>query len=114
MGNQISYSVAKMHRMKEENKGREEKIEVRDKEEKDLKRWMENSKLDELQLNEIAFPGTHQSGMIGGFEVSKCQDLTFKQQLELGARWFDIRAGKATRSFQVWMAKPFFCFFLEK
>lgn len=52
-------------------------------------------------LSQINIPGTHDSGTtyIKGSAANQCQNLTIADQLELGARYLDIRAynGKCSR-----------------
>ena len=44
-----------------------------------------------LRLDELAIPGTHDSGAtLGGRRVA-CQDLPIGEQLSLGVRYLDIR-----------------------
>lgn len=51
---------------------------------------------DEAMLSEINIPGTHDSctAYCTLENVSRCQKLTVKEQLELGVRLFDIRLSK--------------------
>ncbi len=54
--------------------------------------WM--SRLDdEMPLNEIYIPGTHDSGALYSFlgVSGKCQSYTIGEQLSMGVRFFDIR-----------------------
>ena len=54
--------------------------------------WM--SKVDDnKKIVELSIPGTHDSGATHSiFDVAgKCQDLSIKQQLKIGVRFFDIR-----------------------
>lgn len=48
---------------------------------------------DDVLINEIAIPGTHDSGATHSiFDISgKCQDITIDSQLNIGVRFFDIR-----------------------
>ena len=54
--------------------------------------WM-NEVDDNRLIVEMSIPGTHDSGATHSiFDVSgKCQDLTIKEQLKIGVRFFDIR-----------------------
>ena len=54
--------------------------------------WMANVN-DEVAINQILLPGTHDSGArLSIYDVSgKCQDLTIEEQLNLGVRFFDLR-----------------------
>ena len=58
------------------------------------KDWMKNID-DNIHLNNILIPGTHDSatykGTGGGAGWVKCQDKSFRQQMNRGIRWFDIR-----------------------
>lgn len=65
----------------------------------DTANWMSKLK-SELSLTDLSIPGTHDSGTYGDligtdlFEAyAKCQNHHFKQQLEDGIRFFDIRIG---------------------
>lgn len=54
--------------------------------------WMKDVDDNKL-IAEMSIPGTHDSGATHSiFDVSgKCQDLTIKEQLKIGVRFFDIR-----------------------
>ncbi len=54
--------------------------------------WMKDVDDNKL-IVEMSIPGTHDSGATHSiFDVSgKCQDLTIKEQLKIGVRFFDIR-----------------------
>ena len=59
---------------------------------KDVMPWMSYIH-DDTKISDISIPGTHDSGATHSiFDVSgKCQDLTIKQQLNVGTRFFDLR-----------------------
>ena len=46
---------------------------------------------DSIPLCHLSIPATHDSGALEGGEAFQTQDLTLKEQLELGIRGFDIR-----------------------
>lgn len=56
--------------------------------------WMKDLP-DELMVSEIAMPGTHDTGtgtLKSGEEgFAKCQNFVFKDQLDFGIRYFDLR-----------------------
>ena len=54
--------------------------------------WMSKVS-DDTRLIDLSIPGTHDSGATHSiFDVSgKCQDITIKQQLNVGTRFFDLR-----------------------
>ena len=55
-----------------------------------LHQWMKNI-CGKTQLCKISIPATHDSGALLGGEALQCQDVTIKEQLNLGIRGFDIR-----------------------
>lgn len=59
---------------------------------KDVMPWMSYIH-DDTKISDISIPGTHDSGATHSiFDVSgKCQDLSVKQQLRVGVRFFDLR-----------------------
>ena len=64
--------------------------------------WM--SKVDDnKKIVELSIPGTHDSGATHSiFDVAgKCQDLSIKQQLKIGVRFFDIRLQQVNDSLNV-------------
>lgn len=66
------------------------------------KSWMKN--VDGSKgLDEISMPGTHDSGATKSIaDVSgKCQDLSIKNQLEIGVRFLDIRLQQVNDEFAV-------------
>jgi len=56
---------------------------------------------DEIYLSEVNIPGTHDSctAFCTLENMSRCQSLTVKEQLDLGIRLFDIRLGKSGNEF---------------
>jgi len=58
----------------------------------DLHHWM-RAVADDTPLGALSIPGTHDSGarIRQEFNFSRCQEWDFKQQLERGIRFFDIR-----------------------
>lgn len=60
--------------------------------ENELSRWMYQVD-DSASLSDLTIPGTHDSGAkhesFGG--TAKCQNLTIREQLDLGVRYLDIR-----------------------
>lgn len=58
----------------------------------ELARWMVHIN-DSSSLSDLTIPGTHNSGAryesFGG--TAKCQNLTIREQLDLGVRYLDIR-----------------------
>ena len=61
-------------------------------ENQELRDWMGRFS-DEIKLNELSIPGSHDSGARYGLldAVGKCQDLTIESQLNIGIRFLDIR-----------------------
>ena len=61
-----------------------------------LDNWMEFVN-DDVRLSRLNIPGTHNSGALHDLPTifasgtAKCQDLTIKEQLEIGVRYLDIR-----------------------
>lgn len=65
------------------------------------KNWL--GQLDaRLSLSELSIPGTHNSCALRGGLYSACQSLNFKQQLEAGVRFFDIRCRHLNNSLQIY------------
>jgi len=58
----------------------------------DLRHWM-RAVDDDIPLGALSIPGTHDSGARKRQELnfSRCQEWDFRQQLERGIRFFDIR-----------------------
>lgn len=56
---------------------------------------------DEIYLSEVNIPGTHDSctAFCTLENMSRCQSLTVKEQLDLGIRLFDIRLNKSGNEF---------------
>lgn len=65
--------------------------------------WMNNVD-DEKYINEILIPGTHDSGAAHSlFDLAgKCQDTSILEQLNLGARFLDVRLKNIEDSFYVY------------
>ena len=59
---------------------------------KDVNPWMSKVS-DDTRIIDMSIPGTHDAGATHSlFDVAgKCQDLTIKQQLNVGTRFFDLR-----------------------
>ena len=57
-----------------------------------LTNWMSNIS-DSYQIREMSIPGTHDSGATHALVdlAGKCQDLSIREQLDIGVRFFDIR-----------------------
>ena len=49
---------------------------------------------DNVKVSEIVIPGSHDAGSSGMLWLGETQHLTIKEQLESGARYFDIRVYK--------------------
>ena len=58
---------------------------------------------DDTKISDISIPGTHDSGATHSiFDVSgKCQDLSIKQQLRVGVRFFDLRLQLVNDEFKI-------------
>ena len=69
---------------------------------KDVMPWM-NYIHDDTKISDISIPGTHDSGATHSiFDVSgKCQDLSVKQQLRVGVRFFDLRLQLVNDEFKI-------------
>lgn len=65
--------------------------------------WM-SSLPDDASLAALSIPGTHDSGAL--YEpvpgLAKAQDLTFQEQLENGARYFDVRCRDVDDAFYIY------------
>ena len=59
----------------------------------ELSSWMAKVS-DDAALNRIAIPGSHDSGTAGITYLGETQTYSIKEQLESGARYFDIRVHK--------------------
>ena len=64
--------------------------------------WMKKVS-DDTKLIDMSIPGTHDSGATHSiFDVSgKCQDLSIKQQLNVGTRFFDLRLKLVGEEFKI-------------
>lgn len=69
---------------------------------KDAMPWMSYIH-DDTKISDISIPGTHDSGATHSiFDVSgKCQDLSVKQQLRVGVRFFDLRLQLVNDEFKI-------------
>jgi 1-phosphatidylinositol phosphodiesterase len=69
---------------------------------KDVMPWMSYIH-DDTKISDISIPGTHDSGATHSiFDVSgKCQDLSVKQQLRVGVRFFDLRLQLVNDEFKI-------------
>ena len=69
---------------------------------KDVMPWMSYIH-DDTKISDISIPGTHESGATHSiFDVSgKCQDLSIKQQLRVGVRFFDLRLQLVNDEFKI-------------
>lgn len=56
-----------------------------------------NTEMRDMLISELTIPGTHDSGAISYVPYVGCQMMTFRQQLENGIRYFDLRAGYGFR-----------------
>lgn len=56
----------------------------------ELSSWM-NMIDDSSKINQIAIPGSHDSGTFGMPYTAETQDCSFSEQLQRGIRYFDIR-----------------------
>ena len=73
------------------------------------KNWM-GSLSDDTPLNDIALPGTHDSGATHEYKflgisisgTAKCQTLSIAEQLNIGVRFFDIRLRRVKGELQVY------------
>ena len=52
--------------------------------------WMKGLS-DEIPVCQLTIPATHDSGALLGGEALQTQDITIREQLEIGVRGFDIR-----------------------
>ncbi|KAK3956862.1 PLC-like phosphodiesterase [Pseudoneurospora amorphoporcata] len=57
-----------------------------------MNRWMTGLG-DDLSINRLTIPGTHDSGAVSRTPYVGCHMTTIQQQLENGIRYFDLRAG---------------------
>lgn len=64
--------------------------------------WMKNLN-DNTKLIDLSIPGTHDSGATHSiFDVAgKCQDITIKEQLNIGVRFFDLRLQLVNNEFNI-------------
>lgn len=69
---------------------------------KDVELWMSNVN-DDTRIIDMSIPGTHDSGATHSiFDVAgKCQDLSIKQQLNVGTRFFDLRLQLVGEEFRI-------------
>ena len=69
---------------------------------KDVMPWMSYIH-DDTKISDISIPGTHDSGATHSiFDVAgKCQDLSIKQQLRVGVRFFDLRLQLVNDEFKI-------------
>lgn len=58
-----------------------------------LNNWMKNIS-DDKKLVDLVIPGSHDSGTIGMNWLANTQNYSIKEQLNSGARYFDIRVNK--------------------
>lgn len=62
--------------------------------------WM-GSLADATKISALTIPGTHDSCTYNASSISKCQNLTLKQQLEAGIRFIDIRCRQFNDTFEL-------------
>ncbi len=55
-----------------------------------LSSWMDLID-DDVKINKIAIPGSHDSGTYGMNHTAETQDCSFEEQLKRGVRYFDVR-----------------------
>ena len=69
---------------------------------KDVNPWMSKVS-DDTRIIDMSIPGTHDSGATHSlFDVAgKCQDLSVKQQLNVGTRFFDLRLQLVGEEFRI-------------
>ena len=69
---------------------------------KNIEAWMSKVN-DDTRLIDMSIPGTHDSGATHSlFDVAgKCQDLSIKQQLNVGTRFFDLRLQLVGEEFRI-------------
>ena len=67
-----------------------------------LTTWM-SEVADTQNVRELSIPGSHDSGATHSVAdvAGKCQDLTIKEQLTIGVRFFDIRLQMYNDEFRV-------------
>lgn len=56
---------------------------------------------DEVKLNQISIPGTHDTGALFGSRFCETQSWSITEQLEAGIRYFDIRNRRANDVFAI-------------
>lgn len=61
--------------------------------EEPLDSWMSELS-DEILVKDIIMPGSHDAGTYGMVWLGETQHLTIEEQLEIGARYFDLRVNK--------------------
>ena len=69
---------------------------------RDVNPWMSKVN-DDTRIIDMSIPGTHDSGATHSlFDVAgKCQDLSVKQQLNVGTRFFDLRLQLVGEEFRI-------------
>ena len=67
-----------------------------------LTNWMSNVD-DQKEIRTLSIPGTHDSGATHsiGDVAGKCQDLSIKEQLDIGVRFFDLRLQMVNDEFRI-------------
>jgi len=68
--------------------------------------WMQNLD-DNLRIDKINLPGTHDTGALFGGEWFECQTMTIKEQLHSGIRFLDIRCRHIENRFAIHHAEVF-------
>ena len=61
--------------------------------EEPLDSWMSELS-DDILVKDIIMPGSHDAGSYGMVWLGETQHLTIEEQLEIGARYFDLRVNK--------------------
>lgn len=64
------------------------------------KNWMAEIP-DNIPLNKLSIPGTHDTGALYGGRICETQGWTIKEQLDTGIRFFDIRCRRAGNVFAI-------------
>ncbi len=63
--------------------------------------WMSHLK-DEVKLVDIVMPGSHDAGTCSTSYLGRTQGYSIKEQLEMGARYFDLRVNKTEKGYYMY------------
>ncbi len=70
----------------------------------DGRAWMQYIR-DDAQINDIIMPGSHDAGTCNINYLARTQGYTVKAQLDMGARYFDLRVNKTEDGLYIYITQ---------